>query len=159
LNSQAAFPAAGTANNPLGSSEHLDLMRTAELCREAARESDLERLESRVAAFRAVERRFKTYLELASLDLQAAESKLDESKQRHARLKSLLQSGVATSAEYDKADGESKAGEFEVQRARITKDFYEQVLDEAQVTVKKALETVKKRAEESDADASVGTIR
>jgi hypothetical protein len=158
LNSQALRPT-GNAANPLGSSDHLDLVRTAEMCREAAKGSDLLRIESRVAAFRAVERRFKTYVELATLELQAAESKLDGSKRQFERTKSLFESGVTTSTEYDKARDEFKAVEFDVQRARITRDFYEQTLVEAQAIVEKALDTVKKRAKESDAEGSTGTVR
>ena len=158
LNSQAPT-AAGTAPNPLGSAEHLELIRAAQLCREAAVNSDLVQVDSRIAEFRVVERRFTTYLELAKLQVEAAESKLDGSKRQFERTKSLFESGVTSSTEYDKARDEFKAVEFDVQRARITKDFYEQTLVEAQTIVEKALATVKKRAKESDAEESTGSIR
>jgi hypothetical protein len=134
-----------TVPSTSSSTEHLDLLKAAEMCRQAAEHENPAEFERQIAAYRSVERQFRTQVQLTTLELQAAESKLEEITKRFARLKELYETGMTSSSEYEKAQGELKLREIDVQRARITKDFYEQLLDEAESTVDKALTTAKKK--------------
>ncbi len=145
--SSAPRPAATPyPNSPIplrGSNELLELLHAAERCREAAAGPDLQHFDRAVAAYRTVERRFKTYVELATIELQAAEANFDQLTGRQDRLQALYKSGVTSSEEFEKARGETQAARFAVQRAEVTKEFYDQLLDEAKTIVAEAVKAAK----------------
>ena len=145
---------------PVSSDGHLDLVRAAERCRDTAAGPDFQRLDRAVTDYRSVERRFKTYVELATIELQAAEANLEQLKNRQQRLESLYKSGVTSSEEFEKAHSQAQSGEFAVQLAKVTKEFYDQLLKEAQTMVAEAIETAKgNKAEASEVDKKSRSTR
>jgi multidrug resistance efflux pump len=77
-------------------------------------------------------------VELTDFEVQAAEAKLQENAMRVDRLKRLFQSGVTSTGEYEEARTELKLREIDVKRARVAKEFFEQLLAEANKIVDQA---------------------